>query len=81
MQDADYEKVEVTPADIKGISTGKGISDFWVKAMTNHSIGVTITEKNRPILGYLTDIKLDLHPQNMGNGCTLTFIFALNSYF
>ena len=49
--------------------------------MTNHSIGATITEKDRPILGYLSDIKLDLHPQYIGDGYTLTFVFAPNSYF
>lgn len=49
--------------------------------MTNHSIGATISEKDRPILGYLSDIKLDLHPQYIGDGYTLTFVFAPNSYF
>lgn len=81
MEDADYAKVEITPVDTKAVATGKGISDFWVKAMTNHTIGATITEKDRPILGYLTDIKLDLHPQYIGDGYTLTFTFAPNTYF
>lgn len=51
-----------------------------MKAMlANGSIGSTITEKDRPILGYLENIKLDLHEE--GFGFDLTFVFESNSYF
>ena len=54
MKDDDYNKLEVVPCDVKGIqNTLKGVSDFWIKSLLNHPIGATITEKDRPILGYL----------------------------
>jgi len=80
MKDEDYEKLEVTPCDVKSIQNiPKGISDFWIKAMLNHNVGAMITEKDRPILGYLANIELDLHSE--GEGYDLIFTFLANSYF
>lgn len=40
MKDADYDKLEVVPCDVKAIqNTPKGISDFWIKALLNHALG------------------------------------------
>ena len=37
LDDEDYKKIEVTPADVKDIqNTLKGVSGFWLKAMLNH---------------------------------------------
>jgi nucleosome assembly protein 1-like 1 len=58
-----------------------GVSDFWLRAMLNHSVGSMITEKDRPILGYLQNIELELHEGEKGDGFDLIFIFAANSYF
>ena len=80
MQDDDYEKLEVTPCDVKSIqNTPKGVNDFWIKAMLNHNCGAMITEKDRPILGYLANIELDLHKE--GHGYDLIFTFSANNYF
>lgn len=82
MKDADYDKLEVVPCDVKAIqNTPKGVSDFWIKSLLNHPIGATITEKDRPILGYLQNIQLDLHPEDKGEGYDLVFVFGENSYF
>jgi hypothetical protein len=82
MKDEDYNKLEVAPCDVKAIqNTPKGVSDFWVKAILNHPMGGMVTEKDRPILGYLLNIELDLHPQEKGEGYDLVFTFAENSYF
>lgn len=82
MKDEDYDKIEVAPCDVKGIqNTPKGVSDFWVKSLLNHPIGATISEKDRPILGYLQNIELDLHPEDKGEGFDLIFTFGANSYF
>jgi len=82
MKDEDYEKLEVVPCDVKGISNSpKGISDFWIKAILNHPIGGMVSEKDRPILGYLTNIELDLHTGEKGQGFDLIFTFLPNSYF
>ena len=81
MKDADYDKLEVAPCDVKAIqNTPKGVSDFWVKALLNHPLGGMITEKDRPILGYLLDISLELHEEK-GEGYDLIFTFAENNYF
>jgi nucleosome assembly protein 1-like 1 len=45
----------------------------------NNHISSAIHEKDRPILGYLQDIKLDQH--NDGYGFDLVFQFEKNSYF
>ena len=82
MKDAEYDKLEVVPCDVKSIvNTPKGINDFWVKALLNHPLGGMITEKDRPILGYLTDIGLELHEASKGEGYDLIFTFSENSYF
>lgn len=80
MKDEDYEKLVVTPCDVKSIQNiSKGVSDFWVKAMLNHPCGGMISEKDRPILGYLQNIELDLHTDD--EGYDLIFTFAENNYF
>lgn len=82
MQDADYEKIEITPCDVKGIQNSpKGVSDFWIKAILNHPLGAMVSEKDRPILGYLSNIQLDLHDEELGEGYNLIFTFLPNSYF
>lgn len=40
-----------------------------------------ISEKDRPILGYLINIELDLHSGEKGKGYDLIFTFDPNSYF
>ena len=48
--------------------------------MVGHNgIADKVVEKDRAILAYLEDIKLDLHEK--GQGYTLTFVFEKNSYF
>jgi hypothetical protein len=47
----------------------------------NHSLGGSITEKDRPILGYLTNIQIELHGEEKGEGYDLIFEFSPNSYF
>ena len=82
MKDDDYEKVEVEPCDVKSIqNTPTGVCDFWFKAILNHAIGASVTEKDRPILRNLTNIQLKLHPEDEGEGYDLIFTFAPNSYF
>ena len=54
MMDSEYEALEVTPCDVKPIQNSpNGISDFWLRALINHPIGSMISDKDRPILGYL----------------------------
>ena len=81
LMDADYETLEAPICDVKDIqNTLKGVSAFWLKAMLAHSnLQHSITEKDRSILQYLEDIKLNLH--ETGFGFTLTFVFESNSYF
>lgn len=82
VKDEDYDKLEVTPCDVKSIQNSKmGVSDFWMRALINHPLGHVITEKDRPILGYLQNIELDLHEEDKGDGFDLIFTFAPNSYF
>lgn len=50
--------------------------------MLNHPpIAQMISEKDRPILGYLTNIELDLHEGDKGEGYDLIFTFLPNNYF
>ena len=79
--DDQYESLEVPICDVKDIqNTVKGVSGFWLRAMLAHSnLSHEISEKDRPILAYLEDIKLTLHEQ--GFGFDLTFVFEQNSYF
>ena len=82
MKDADFEKIELTPCDVKAIQNSpSGVSDFWIKSMLNHPMGQSITEKDRPILGYLQNIELDLHTDDLGKGYDLIFTFDANTYF
>jgi hypothetical protein len=81
LMDDDYETLEVPICDVKDIqNTLKGVSAFWLKSMLAHSsLQHAITEKDRSILNYLEDIKLNLH--ETGFGFTLVFVFETNSYF
>ena len=81
LMDEDYDKLEVEICDVKDIqNTVKGVSGFWLRAMLAHSnLQREITEKDRPILAYLQDIRLALHEK--GFGYTLTFVFEPNQYF
>ena len=81
MKDADYDKLEINPCDVKSIMNGKGVSDFWIKAILSHGIGATVTEKDRPVLGNLINIELNLHEETLGKGYDLYFTFDNNSYF
>jgi hypothetical protein len=40
-----------------------------------------ISEKDRPILGYLINIYLVLHDESRGEGFDLIFTFSQNGYF
>lgn len=80
LKDEEFEKLETAPCDVKQIqNTPMGVSDFWIKALLNHTVGSEISEKDRPILGYLQNIELDLHSDD--DGFTLIFTFEENSYF
>jgi hypothetical protein len=79
MKDEDYDKLEVDPCDVKAIQNCKGVSDFWMRTILNHQIGEMVSEKDRPILGYLQNIELVLHEQD--EGFDLIFTFASNNYF
>ena len=82
VKDEDYEKLEVMPCDVKSIQNSPmGVSDFWMRALLNHPIGDSVEEKDRPILGYLQNIELDLHSEEGSDGYDLIFHFASNSYF
>lgn len=81
MKDDDYEKLEINPCDVKNIMNGTGVSDFWIRAILSHGIGATVTEKDRPIVGNLINIELNLHTEELGKGFDLFFTFDNNSYF
>jgi len=80
--DDKYATLEVPFCDVKPIAnTPAGVSGFWIKALVAHKeIAMMISEKDRPILNYLQDVKLDLH-EFPEYGYTLTFVFEKNSYF
>jgi len=54
LQDAKYEKLEVTPVDVKALmdnKNDKGVSDFWGRVMaTDSDIMMALTEKDSPIV-------------------------------
>lgn len=79
--DSEYADLEVPMCDVKDIqNTTKGVSGFFLRAMLAHSnLQHEISEKDRSILAYLEDVKLELHES--GFGFNLTFIFESNSYF
>ncbi len=81
LMDEGYDKLEVPICDVKDIqNTSKGVSSFWVRAFVAHqNLQHEISEKDRPILAYLENIKLNLH--ETGYGFDLTFTFEQNSYF
>ena len=79
LKDEEFEKLETEPCDVKQIQNSPlGVSDFWYKALLNHPV-VEISEKDRPILGYLQNIELELHDDD--DGFTLVFTFEENTYF
>lgn len=79
--DEKYAEIEVDICDVNNIqNTTKGVSGFWLRAMLGQkSIARTIVEKDRPILQFLQDIRLELHEHD--SGFTLFFEFEPNSYF
>ena len=79
--DDKYAELEVPICDVKDIqNTQKGVAGFWLRSMVgNKTIASQITEKDRPILAYLEDVKMELHAK--GQGYTLTFVFEKNGYF
>ena len=52
-----------------------------MKALLNHPMGEMVSEKDRPILGYLQNIELELHDEEKGEGFDLIFTFAQQTYF
>jgi nucleosome assembly protein 1-like 1 len=53
---------------------------MWSRALlANKSVEKEVSDRDRPILGYLQDIQLDLHEEDFG--FTLTFEFEENQYF
>lgn len=80
-KDDKYIALETQICDVKDIqNTKKGVTGFWMRAMLgNDEVSHTISEKDRPILAYLEDVKLSLHEK--GFGFDLEFIFEKNSYF
>lgn len=81
LEDEDYKKLEITPADVKDIQNCPlGVPGFWLKAMLNQpSIARLVQEKDRPILMHLQDVQYNLHTE--GYGFDLTFTFEKNDYF
>ena len=81
--DEGYEKVENIVCDVKSIQNiPKGVSDFWIKVMQNHQIGGTLNDKDKTILAYLQNVKLELHDESKSKwGFDLTFEFEPNQYF
>lgn len=79
--DDKYAGIEVEICDVKEIqNTTKGVSGFWLRAMlSNKNMAAEIHEKDRAILAYLADIRLELHEHD--NGFTLYFDFDSNAYF
>ena len=58
------------------------MSGFWLRAiLSNKMLAMTVQEKDRAILNYLIDIRLELHDPSKGAGFTLFFDFEPNSYF
>ena len=57
------------------MSEKKGVANFWLRAMLNHpNISLFVTEKDKPILSYLTNIKIVLHKDH-GYGFDIEFTF------
>lgn len=83
LRDEKYEEAtkDQQPCDVKGIqNTPKGVNDFWGRVLIgNKTIARQVSEKDRPILNYLQDIKLDLHDDDFG--FKLTFEWEKNHYF
>lgn len=79
--DEKYAGIEVEICDVNTIQNiPKGVSGFWLRTMLSQkNINSTIVEKDRPILQYLQDIRLELHEHD--SGFTLYFEFEPNSYF
>lgn len=66
--------------DCKDIMQQEGVKGFWRQCiLSNRTIKQKVTEKDRPILQYLTDIVLTEHPKDFG--FDLAFMFDKNAYF
>ena len=51
LNDEDYKKIEVEPAEVNSIKYAQGVPGFWLKAMLNHpDIGKNVEERDRPLL-------------------------------
>jgi hypothetical protein len=76
-----FSSIDVEICDVKEIqNTTKGVSGFWLRAMlSSKQIAEQIKEKDRAILAYLVDVRLELHEHD--TGFTLFFDFEPNSYF
>lgn len=76
-----FPPVEMPHVEFRDIQNiPHGVPGFWLKSMLNNKeIAQEIFEKDRAILSYLQDIRLDLHEHDYG--FALTFVFEKNSYF
>ena len=57
------------------VNSDGGINEFWLKALLNHQIGERINEKDRHILGYLTNIQVQNHSKEIDLGYDIIFTF------
>ncbi len=65
-----------------GTSSSDGIPDFWFGCMMNcNRIGPSITEKDQPILKFLSNITSETLPEEEGVGYRLEFMFKPNEHF
>lgn len=73
-KDPKFNEIEVTPCDVNSsINLKIGVAGFWVRAMCNHpNISEVISEKDRLILQYLKNIKMEMH-EDYGYGFDLIF--------
>merc|ERR1711957_485595 len=75
--DVDLDK----PCDVKAIQgTAKGVCDFWSRVLeSNGNTNKVITDKDRPIIGYLNGVEAILHTED--HGFTIKMNFEVNQYF
>jgi hypothetical protein len=82
LKDEKYKDVEIDkPCDVKAIQgSEKGVADFWPRVLeSNGNVNKHVTDKDRPILGYCTNIEHELHTDHQG--FTLKMNFETNQYF
>ncbi len=61
--------------DTVDLSENKGVANFWLRAMLNHpNLSLFVSQRDRPILSCLTNIKIVLHKEN-GYGFDIDFTF------